>query len=135
MTTAQTDLASAIRALDDEFMRNAVAKDANRLVDAFYAEDALILPPNQPLIVGKPQIRGFVQGMIDAGLTDMTLEATDISSSGDLAYSVGKYRLTLRPAGADPIQDEGKYVVVYRRQTDGSWKAVADIFNTNLPAS
>ena len=53
----------------------------------------------------------------------------------DCLNSVGNYTMTLRPAGADPIRDEGKYVVVYRRQADGSWKAAADIFNTNLPAS
>ncbi|HEU4759834.1 MAG TPA: DUF4440 domain-containing protein, partial [Dehalococcoidia bacterium] len=126
MTTAQADLASAIRALDNEFVRHAAAKDTNRLVDAFYAEDAVILAPNQPPIAGKPQIRGFVQGMLDAGLASISLEATKISGSGDLAYSVGEYQLTFRPAGAGAIQDEGKYVVVYRRQADGSWRAVAD---------
>ena len=135
MTTVQTDLASAIRALDDEFMRNAMAKDAGRLVDAFYAEDAVVLPPNQQPVAGKAQIRPFIQGMIDAGLAEITLETTDVSGSGDVAYGVGKYRMTLHPAGADRIEDKGKYVVVYRRQADGSWKAVADIFNTNLPAS
>jgi len=135
MTTVQTDLASAIRALDDEFIRHAMAKDAGRLVDAFYAEDAQVLAPNQPAIVGKAQIRPFIQGMIDGGLTEITLDTTHISGSGDVAYGVGKYRMTLHPAGADRIEDKGKYVVVYRRQVDGSWKAVADIFNTNLPAS
>ena len=135
MTTVQTDLASAIRALDDEFTRNAMAKDADGLVDAFYAEDAQVLAPNQPVIAGKAQIRPFIRGLIDAGLTEMTLDPSLISGSGDLAYSVGKYRMTLHPAGADRIEDKGKYVVVYRRQADGSWRAVADIFNTNLPAS
>jgi len=135
MTTAQADLATTIRALDDEFMRHAATKDVNRLVDAFYAENAVVLPPNQPPVVGKAQIRAFVQGMIDGGLTEIQLDSTDVSGSGDLAYSVGKYRLALRPAGSDLVEDKGKYVVVYRRQTDGSWRAIADIFNTNLPAS
>jgi len=135
MTTAQADLATTIRALDEEFMRHAATKDVNRLVDAFYAENAVVLPPNQPPVVGKAQIRAFVQGMIDGGLTEIQLDSTDVSGSGDLAYSVGKYRLALRPAGSDLVEDKGKYVVVYRRQTDGSWRAIADIFNTNLPAS
>ena len=134
MTTAQADLATTIRALDDEFMRHAATKDVNRLVDAFYAENAVVLPPNQPPVVGKAQIRAFVQGMIDGGLTEIQLDSTDVSGSGDLAYSVGKYRLALRPAGSDLVEDKGKYVVVYRRQTDGSWRAIADIFNTNSPA-
>jgi len=134
MTTAQADLATTIRALDEEFMRHAATKDVNRLVDAFYAENAVVLPPNQPPVVGKAQIRAFVQGMIDGGLTEIQLDSTDVSGSGDLAYSVGKYRLALRPAGSDLVEDKGKYVVVYRRQTDGSWRAIADIFNTNSPA-
>jgi ketosteroid isomerase-like protein len=54
--------------------------------------------------------------------------------SGDLAYGPGAYELTLSPPGSGAISDKGKYVVVYRRHPEGSWKAVADIFNSSQPA-
>ncbi|MEO8456548.1 MAG: DUF4440 domain-containing protein [Chloroflexota bacterium] len=135
MTLAQSDIASAVRELNEKMMKNARAKDANRLVEEFYAADARVLAPNMPAVSGKASIVAVFQGMLDAGLTDIVLSTTHVESSGDLAYEVGTYRLKLEPAGADPIQDNGKYVVVLGRQSDGSWKCVADIFNTDLPAA
>ena len=46
----------------------------------------------------------------------------------------GVYELTVSPPGGGTISDKGKYVVVYRQQADGTWKAVADIFNSSQPA-
>src|SRR5262245_56354639 len=125
----------AIHRLDAEFMKAADAGNAAGLVKAFYAADAVLMPPNHPAVTGRAAIQGFLQGLIDGGLTSITLETAVTASGGDLAYGRGHYTLSMSPAGAAvPVKDVGKYVVVYRRQADGGWRAVADIFNSDQAA-
>ncbi len=126
--------AATIRRLDAEFMRAANALDAGALVKAFYAKDAVLLPPNNPAVEGHDGIRQMLQGIMDGGMTSMKLETTTIASAGDLAYGRGRYSLSIQPPGGAPVTDVGKYVVVYRRQPGGTWRAVADIFNSDQPA-
>ena len=123
--------ADAIRRLDAEFMKAANAKNADALVKAFYARDAVLMPPNHPAVEGPAGIQGFLQGLIDSGFTGITLETTSVASMGDLAYGRGRYTLSMAPPGGAPVQDVGKYIVVYRRPAGGSWRAVADIFNSD----
>ena len=51
----------------------------------------------------------------------------------DLAVETGAYELTLQPKSGPVIQDKGKYLTVWKRQTDGSWRIVRDINNSDLP--
>lgn len=133
--TKAPSVAAAIRRLDAEFMRAAHAKDAGALVAAFYASDAVLMPPNRPSVQGRSSIRAFLQGLIDGGLSSIRLQTTRIESAGDLAYGRGTYALAITPPGGATVQDSGKYVVVYRRKgRGGSWQAVADIFNSDQAA-
>lgn len=125
----------AIRQLDAEFMRTANAKNTAALVKAFYARDAVLMPPNQGAAKGHAEIQKVLQGLIDAGFTAIKLETTTIESAGDLAYGRGHYELSMAPSGSEPVQDVGKYIVVYRRQSNGAWRAIADIFNSDHAAS
>ncbi len=123
------DAADAIRQLDAEFMTAANAK-----VKAFYAQDAVLMPPNHAIVEGRGQIQNFLQGLITAGFSGIKLETTSIASDGDLAYGRGRYTLSLSPPGGAAVQDEGKYIVVYRRQGKTGWRAIADIFNSDRTA-
>ncbi len=129
MATAQADVAKAIRKNDDVFERCIRAKDANALVEAFYAEDAAFMAPNQPAIMGREQIAGMLNALFGMGLKEITLEIVKVEASGDLAAEIGRYTMTV-----GENQDRGKYIVAHRRQPDGSWRAFADIFNSDLPA-
>ena len=123
--------ADTIHRLDAEFMKAANARNAAALVKAFYAPDAVLMPPNHGAVEGRAKIQGFLQGLIDSGLTSIKLETTTVASAGDLAYGRGRYTLDLTPPGGAPVQDVGKYIVVYRRQANGTWRAVSDIFNSD----
>ena len=58
----------------------------------------------------------------------------DVASSGDLAYTRGAYTMTATdPATKKPMNDHGSYVTTYRKQADGSWKAVMDIATSEVP--
>lgn len=120
--------------MDEEFVRNAHAKDADKLVAAFYAPDAQVFATQQPVVTGHAAIRELFKGLLSA-LQRVSLNTTKIEASGDLAYGSGIYEMTLAGPGGKTTQDRGKYVVVYKRQPDGAWRAVADIFNTSQPAA
>ena len=128
------DAADAIRQLDADFMTAANAKDASALAKAFYAQDAVLMPPNHAIVVGRGQIQNFLQGLITAGFSGIKLETTAVESDGDLAYGRGHYTLSMSPSGGETVQDEGKYIVVYRRRGKTGWRAIADIFNSDRPA-
>jgi ketosteroid isomerase-like protein len=127
METGQDDAARAIRALSEAFVRHFNAGDADQLVQAFYAEDARLLPPNHPTITGPSQIREALRGLFAVGLGGITIETyeLEVAGSGDLAYRIGTYSM------ARPVPDRGKFVDIFRRQADGSWRCVADMFSSD----
>ena len=85
------------------------------------------------MLSGRQAIQEFWQGVIDSGIRGATVETVDLEELGDTAIEVGAYTLDIRPAGGEATQDVGKYVIIWKRQADGSWKWAVDIFNTNLP--
>lgn len=131
MATGQPDPESAIRALSDAFVRHFNAGEADRLVQAFYTEDARLLPPNHPMAVGRSQIREAFRELLQVGLGGLVIGdyQIEIASSGDLAYGIGTFTL------ARPAPDRGKFVEIYRRQEDGSWRCVADMFSSDEAAT
>jgi ketosteroid isomerase-like protein len=133
-TTGAAAVTDAIRKLDAEFMKAANGRNAAGLVKAFYATDAVLMPPNHPLAERRADIQAFLQGLIDGGFSSIKLETTTVESAGDLAYGRGNYTLSMAPSGGTPFQDVGKYIVVYRRQASGAWRAIADIFNSDQSA-
>ncbi len=127
MATGQPDAERAIRELSDAFVRHFNAGDAEQ---AFYAEDARLLPPNHPTISGRSQIRDALQQFLSAGMGGLTIETfeVEVAGAGDLAYGIGTFSL------ARPAPDRGKFVEVYRRQADGSWRCVTDMFSSDQAA-
>ena len=101
---------------------------------ALYTDDATLLPPNSEMIKGREEIEAVWNGVIQMGAKDVVLTTVDVYGSGDLAYEVGKYVLTIQPEGQEPIEDKGKYVVVWKKTADGSWKMHVDIWNTSMLA-
>ena len=56
------------------------------------------------------------------------------SKGGDMVYSQGTYHMTMtNPKTKKPMTDKGKYLTIYMKQADGSWKAVADTYNSDSP--
>src|SRR5215467_9803606 len=94
--------ASAIRRLDEEFMRAATAGDGQALVDAFYASDAVLLPPNQPAAEGRENIRRVLQGLMDSGVSSFKLETTVTWTAADLTYMHARSTLRMQPPAVAP---------------------------------
>lgn len=131
MSKPAPNVKDEIQQLVDDFVRKANAKDVDALVHGYYAENASLLPPNHPIVEGRANIRNFWKGFIEAGAADVAVHTKTVESSGDLAYEIGAYSFTLPNPQGGRSTNTGKYVVVYKRQPDGSLKAVADMFSAN----
>src|SRR5258708_2812345 len=123
----------AIRDADAATLKAAQANDINGAV-ANYAEDASWLPPNSPLVHGKAEIRtGWAKLIGNPGFTiDWQINKLEVARSGDLAYTIYSYQMALNGANGKPITDQGKDMAVWKKQSNGVWKMVADIFNSDL---
>jgi uncharacterized protein (TIGR02246 family) len=125
---------STIRDLDAQWSEVAAAKDTESTV-SYYAEDAALMPPNAPIINGKDAIRSFWRSMLAGPGFSVNWKATkaEVARSGDFAYVIGIYELTANDARGQRVNDRGKYSEVWRKQTNGKWSVVADMFNSDLP--
>ena len=124
----------AIRGQVDRWLQLVKAKDAAAIA-SLYAEDGAVMPPNAPSGKGRTAIQKTWASMMQTPGFDLTFvpEQIIVSSSGDMALDRGTYRLAIAPNGT-ATTDSGKYVVVWRK-IGSEWKAAADIFNSDLPAS
>ncbi len=128
--------AAAIReATDVEWLEAGQAKDLDRFV-SFYTDDASLFLPNAPIVTGKEAIRsGMSQAFSTPGFA-ISWQTTNIevSRAGDLAYSYGTYEETANDPEGNPVSERGKWVAIWEKQPDGSWKVVIEILNSDGPA-
>jgi uncharacterized protein (TIGR02246 family) len=90
-----------------------------------YADDALILGSGAPVLQGKPAVAAFLQGLFDGNtLSDVQGNVTDIMISSDLAVETGTYAMTITPKNGNAVADRGKYIHVWKKSAEGSWKVV-----------
>ena len=131
-TRAQDE--AAIRAIETAWSATLASKDVDKFV-AYYAPDAVVLPANGPSASTPDAIRKAIADFLATPGLVMTFQtaAVGVAKSGDVAYSNGTYQLSMTGPDGKPMQDKGKYVTVYKKQADGSWKAVVDTFNSDLP--
>jgi uncharacterized protein (TIGR02246 family) len=109
-------------------LRNAYDRGDSAGCAAVFTEDAAMLPPGQPMVRGREAIRELIQGWIDNIGGTMSNPMMEFGVEGDLAYQVATYAFedTKTP-------DQGKFVEIFRRQQDGTWKVYLCIYNSDKP--
>jgi uncharacterized protein (TIGR02246 family) len=133
---AGTKVEQALRDLDAQWSAAAGAKDLDKTV-SYYADDAIVMPPNAPPATTKEAIRSTWNEMLTspgAGISWKTTKV-EVANGGDLAYVSGTYEETMTDASGKRAQDRGKYVEIFKKQADGTWKVIVDIWNSDLPVS
>jgi uncharacterized protein (TIGR02246 family) len=131
-----TDVAALRHFIDSAQARyiDAAIKGDAPAATSFYSEDGMVLAPNMKAARGRAEIeKANAQTFAMLKVTALKLSTEDLQASGDLAVETGTYDQTLQPKGGKPIHDVGKYVVVWKKQADGSWKLFREIYNSDLP--
>jgi ketosteroid isomerase-like protein len=109
---------------------SAVARKDYAGLAALYTESAKVLPPDGPIVSGRPAVEEFWRSAANAlGLTEATLKTVDLEVSGDVACEVGEANLKVG-GGAQMVTV--KYLVVWMKGSDGHWRLHRDIWN-NMP--
>ena len=99
----------------------------------YWTEDAIVLPPDEPAVVGKDAIRAWIRQASSIPGFSITWEPelATVSSGGDVGYMVERNRVTFCDASGDLKTQYGKAVTVWRKQADGAWKCAIDTWNNS----
>jgi len=127
------DAKAAIEATNAKMSEAFAKRDATALA-AFYTEDAIVFPPDADMVKGRAAIAELWKKTQESGVKSAKLETLDVGTAGNVAYETGTVTLTIEPPGKAAATVKAKYVVVWKRQADGSWQLHRDIWNA-LPAA
>jgi uncharacterized protein (TIGR02246 family) len=124
---SKTDIDSA----EKQWQKSFNGGDASSVAH-LYATDGRLLPPNSDIVEGRSDIEGFVKGFVATG-AQIKFDLLTVHETPELCVAVGRYDMDI-PTPDGPQKDNGKYVEVWAKQSDGSWLIVDDIFNSSVPA-
>jgi ketosteroid isomerase-like protein len=122
--------ANTLKKLEGEFMKAAAEKGSAGYM-SYYSDGAVELPNGGDAIVGKSNIATGM-GFLDDKNNRLTWSpvGADISASGDLGYTFGTFEFQSKDKDGKGVVDRGKYMTVWKKQADGSWKVAVDMGNS-----
>ncbi len=111
----------------------AIAKKDLEKTLSFYAADAQYLAAGRPAATTADERRRlWVEDFATPGFSsDESTAKIEVAGSGDLAYQRGAYTLGAEDGQGKPTKSTGKFVVIWKKQSDGKWKAIVDIDNAD----
>ena len=119
---------AAIQKQSDDWKVAAKARDAAKTA-SFWSNDATLVEPGSPSpIVGHDALQKFVEEAFkDKNFSiDWTTTKIEVAASGDLAYETANETFT-STQGKKVMTSKVVGLVIWKKQADGSWKAVYDI--------
>jgi len=136
VSAGAADSVSARKAVEEANARFLAAmKSGNAKAAASnYAEDAIVMMPGEPAWKGRAAIFNGLDGFLKAmKMKEGATHTEDVMVGGSMAVETGTFEWTLQPKSGPAVKDKGKYLTVWKRQPDGTWKIVRDINNTDIP--
>jgi len=125
----------AVKDVEAAWLKDSAGKDADKWA-SYFAEDACGLYPGGGILSGKAAIKAAMAPYFTDPNFSLNFQPTRVvaSKGGDMVYSQGTYTMTITdPKTKKPMTDKGKYLTIYTKQADGSWKASADTYNSDSP--
>jgi len=122
---------AAIEGVNAQWAAAAMRGDAAAIA-AQYTEDAIIMGPGAPAATGRAVIQAGVAEM--PAILEPRLTMAEVEVLGTTAIERGTFHMKFAMPGQAPLTDDGKYIVIWKRGSDGTWLRHREIFNSDLPA-
>ena len=130
--TSAADL-QAIKRQEAAWSKDCATKDVAKIT-SYYADDATLLLPNSPIVHGISGIKSAFTGIAQDPHFSLSFQGDKAEVAGNLGYTQGHYAMTVSDPKGNAFNDTGKYLTVWKKQADGSWKASEVMMNSDLPA-
>ena len=131
----ESDLVS-LRLAANTYHQAASTKDRAAVV-ALYDENALMVPPNADLVEKLEGVQGYRFGFLETPGVELQFEIlrAEISTSGDIGWTLSIGDITINNPEGPPGRDIIRDFHIWKKQADGSWKVVVDMWNSELPTN
>lgn len=113
----------------------AKGNDVDRIV-SYWAEDAVVYPPGEAAVSGKPAIRKYIADKFKTPWFSISWKPAQVvvAASGDVGYTMGSNEIAFADARGRVVRKQGRYLSVWRRSAGGPWRCTVDVWN-DAPAS
>ena len=124
----------AIRQVVQEYLNAINSGDLNKWLGTL-TDDVVFLPPDHPLASGKNAAGAWVkESFFDPFRMKLDVSLDEIEVLGDTAHAYGRFTLFLSPTGGgSDIEMVGKFINIFRRESDGAWRYARAMFNSDKP--
>lgn len=135
ITEVSTDSLDAVAAINkaDSLWDFASSQNSAAGWLSFYTDDAIMMPPGELVCTDKASREKSIKNMFSYPGVNMRFQATktEVSKTGDLGYSTGPYQFSYLDASGKEVKETGKFCETWKKQSDGSWKCIVDIWNAD----
>ena len=98
---------------------------------AFYAADALLLPPDGSVVRGRAAVEAYWRALEGSTLSDVRTRVLSGGGGGATAFLSGEYAMTVQKAGGPATPSHGTFLIVFRRtDAGGRWEIVQDAWSS-----
>jgi uncharacterized protein (TIGR02246 family) len=117
----------AVQQASDRFWATRERGDARSFADQF-TEDGILMIPGLADASGRTAIRELSEKRFPGTPTsDFKIQRREIQVAGDSAWELAWYEETYR--GNDPVRMRGRYLIVWKRASDGVWRVHRNLYN------
>lgn len=131
---AAANEAESVKAADAALQQAVAANDLNKIM-VHYADTAVLMPAAEPAISGKAAITKEWEHILAIPELENTskLARVEVAASNDLAYTMGSYRSRMMGESGVLVDEPGKWLSIWKKQPDGSWRIIVEAYNTDTP--
>jgi ketosteroid isomerase-like protein len=120
--------------LEAEFAAD-TAKGGGKAFASWFADDAVTLSTKQAAVLGKTAIAADANWDASQYQLTWTPQGGQMSSAGDMGFTWGHYEGRSKDHNGNPVKSTGRYMTVWKKMPDGSWKVALDSSNEEPPAA
>ena len=119
----------ALRQAGKSWSEAAISKDAKRYVE-FYDKDGIVIEFNGQINQNKDTIlKSITSEFLTPGYSlSWNVQNAVVAKAGDLGYTTGSYDMQWTTEKGEQMKEHGPYLVIWKKQVDGSWKAIVDSY-------